>query len=125
MNEIQRRRFARKYKRLQTIGTIDPFCRLCGKCKWWVRFEHHHIAGRGYAPDLILLCGDCHDEASDLQKDHPAMNDNMDAETIKHMKMLLGLKDLFQIAEANLNAAVQHMDGWPYQPRDRDGEEDR
>jgi hypothetical protein len=125
MDELTRGRLARKYKRYQTLGTIDPFCRLCGKHTWWVRYERHHIAGRAFAPDVIFICGDCHDQASDMQKDHPAMNDNIDPETVKHMKMLLGLKDLFRIAEGHLGAAVKHMNGWPYQPCDPDGEDEQ
>jgi hypothetical protein len=125
MDLLTRDRLARKYKRCQTLGTNDPFCRLCGKFDWWVRYELHHIAGRAYAPDVvILLCGDCHDLASDMQKEHPPLNDNLDAETAKHVKMLLGLKDLVRIADRQLGLAIQHINGWSPKPLADEGEED-
>ena len=32
--------------------------------------ELHHIAGRGFAPDCVIACRNCHAKLSDMQRDH-------------------------------------------------------
>ena len=116
MDEFTRRRLARKQARYRTLGTSNPVCPLCGKDWWWVRWEYHHTAGRAFASDLIFICGDCHDEASEKQKDHELVNDNHDPETKRHIKMLLGQADLMEIAARHMRTAAKHINGWPKTP---------
>lgn len=73
MDEIRRKQEARKFRRFRNFGDIAPYCRLCGKLDWRFRYEHHHIAGKKYSSIVILLCGDCHDWISDMQKDRPPL----------------------------------------------------
>lgn len=59
-------RLEQHYRRL---GTHEPRCVTCGetdpRC-----LEKHHLAGRRYHPDTVIVCRNCHRKASDDQLDH-------------------------------------------------------
>ena len=47
----------------------NAFCIVCleddARC-----LELHHIAGRKFADDVVVVCCNCHGKLSDMQKDH-------------------------------------------------------
>jgi hypothetical protein len=107
-------REVRKYKRFQTIGNANPFCCLCGKWRWWCRYEWHHILGRKIERRLVvLLCLDCHNEATEMQKEFPPIPDYVDPEAAKLIHMLRGLAILFEIAREENLLAAQRLLGSP------------
>jgi len=59
-------RLEQHYRRL---GTHEPRCVICGqtdpRC-----LERHHIAGRKYHSDTVIVCRNCHSMLSDDQLDH-------------------------------------------------------
>jgi len=86
----------RKQKRLETLGTNNPVCVICGEDDYRC-LEQHHIAGQTYSDELSTVCRNCHRRLSDDQKDHPPLIGKRPVtyETIGHM--LLGLADLFAL----------------------------
>src|SRR6516164_349265 len=59
-------RLEQHYRRL---GTRDPRCVICGE-SYPPSLEKHHIAGRGYHTDTVIVCRNCHRKVSDDQFDH-------------------------------------------------------
>ena len=62
-----------KQRRIPKSPRIKPkkgFCVVCIeddlRC-----LELHHIAGRTFADDVVVVCCNCHGKLSDMQKDHP------------------------------------------------------
>jgi hypothetical protein len=59
-------RLEQHYRR---VGTRAPRCIICGesdpRC-----LEKHHLAGRRYHEDTVLVCRNCHRKLSDDQRDH-------------------------------------------------------
>ena len=98
MDEIERKRQERKFKRFRTLGTNNPFCRICGKSKWWVRFEDHHIGGRD-SNLLVLLCLDCHNEAHEMEKDLPPLPPHVDPARASLIRKLQGLGVLLRMID--------------------------
>jgi hypothetical protein len=90
-----------KFKRFRTLGTANPFCATCGECRWWVRYERHHIAGRRYSEELIQLCLNCHDGISIMQRLLPPLDDCPDPRLAKLIATLEGSALLHDMAAAN------------------------
>ena len=92
----------RKQLRLEKLGTNQPRCGTCGETDWRC-MEAHHIAGRHFDDETVILCWNCHRKVSDDQKDHPPIHSDANAlmESIGHF--LLGLADLLEIAIARLH----------------------
>ena len=96
MNTKELAKEKRRQNRLEKLGTQRPVCCRCGehddRC-----LEAHHIAGRAYADDAVIVCRNCHRKLSDAQKDHPQqwVDDPSMLERIGHF--LLGLADFFAI----------------------------
>lgn len=92
----------RKQDRLEKLGTQHPVCSLCGetddRC-----LEAHHIAGRAYATDTVIVCRNCHRKLSDGQQDHPCRGtaDSSMMEIIG--RCLLGLADFCALLALKLS----------------------
>jgi hypothetical protein len=111
MNEIELKRQQRKYKRYRTLGTNNPFCRACGKAKWWVRFEDHHIGGKSFSDITILLCSDCHNEAHEMLNDLPPLPGHIDPRRASFIRILQGLKILLQMVVAQVDEIINWLLG--------------
>lgn len=98
MNKAQE---ARKQKRLETLGSNNPVCTICGEDDWRC-LEQHHIAGQAYGDDLCNVCRNCHRKLSDDQKDHPKQISKPPAtiEAIGHF--LIGLADFLALLVTKL-----------------------
>mgnify|MGYP003136612480 CR=1 FL=1 len=59
----------RKERALRRLGCDDPACIECGETDWRC-LELHHIAGKDYGDDLVIVCRNCHRKLSDRQRDH-------------------------------------------------------
>ncbi len=87
----------RRQKALERLETSDPGCVHCGESDYRC-LEAHHIAGRTYDEQTVVMCRNCHRKLSDSQKDHPPPPEGEEPpllECIAHF--LLGLADLFEM----------------------------
>lgn len=102
MNDFSLAAERRKQLRLEKLGTNDPRCATCGEADWRC-MEAHHIAGRLFDDETVILCWNCHRKVSDDQKDHPHAHSDANAllEAIGHF--LLGLADLLGIVVSRLH----------------------
>ncbi len=93
--ETEIRREARRQRAIERLGTKNPTCAFCAESDPIV-LERHHLAGRAYDEDTIIVCRNHHRKLSDRQNDHPEkIAEPADAlEVIAHF--LLGLADLFE-----------------------------
>lgn len=89
-------RDARRQRAIERLGVTNPTCIYCGEDDPLV-LERHHLAGRVYGEDTIIVCRNHHRKLSDTQKDHPVkIQEPPDKlEAIAHF--LLGLADLFEL----------------------------
>ena len=85
---------AREQKRLERLGTNNPFCVICEEDDSRV-LELHHLADHGIDPTTVILCRNCHRKASDSQADHPDHGPVSDQLMEQIGRFLRGLADLF------------------------------
>jgi hypothetical protein len=77
MDDIEHRRLASEFKRIRHLRTNNPFCRICGKCLLWARYDHHHPDLKVNSPDTIFICEDCHRELHAMLNDFPRIPSNV------------------------------------------------
>ena len=85
----------RKWAAFRRLGTNDPRCVLCGESDWRC-LELHHVAGRAYGAQTVILCRNCHRKVSDPTDNARMPDDPPILERIGHL--LGGLATL--LAEA-------------------------
>jgi hypothetical protein len=102
-----------KFRRIKTMGTANPFCATCGECRWWVRFELHHVAGRKHSALLIRLCQNCHDWISIMQTLLPPMGDGEDPRRAQLIAELEGSALLHDLAAQKHREAADMLRGLP------------
>ena len=90
----------RKQRALERLGSNHPRCVLCGEADWRC-LEFHHISGRAYGEEGVLMCRNCHRKVSDPQKDHPpALTDSQPVLLERVGHFLAGLADLLEMLAA-------------------------
>jgi hypothetical protein len=80
---------------LQRLGTDKPICCCCPESHP-ACLELHHIAGKAFGKDVVIICRNCHRKLSDSQEDHPT---KLSAEPVAEERIahfLLGLADLLK-----------------------------
>ena len=86
----------RRQSRLERLGTDTPYCGVCGvtddRC-----LELHHVAGRKFDGDTVILCRNHHRMLSDDQVDYPDPIDEVPSlmEAVAHL--LRGIADLLTL----------------------------
>ena len=96
----QQRNEIRRENRLQgareRLKVPNPKCAFCPENNPLV-LEKHHVAGKGFHDDTVIVCRNHHRLLSDLQKDHPEKiyEQPADLEQIAHY--LAGLADFFEL----------------------------
>lgn len=84
----------RREQAVERFGTREPACVVCGETSWKV-LEQHHIAGRAFSDDEVIVCANCHKGRSDEQKDHPARPDDGEPSILERIgRYLLGIADV-------------------------------
>lgn len=94
----------RRERRLRRLATRHPVCSICGetddRC-----LERHHLAGRAYDDETVILCRNCHRRLSDDQEDHPMLDDEEEDEFLFGLgRFLRGLADFFRLLADRLEA---------------------
>ena len=67
MDDYQLKLETRKYRRCQSLGTSNPFCRICGISDWWIVYHQHHVGGRRFTDDLLFICFHCHKGVHEME----------------------------------------------------------
>jgi len=89
-------RIARTRKAHEHFETDTPACAVCGENRTAI-LEKHHIAGRAYDPETMILCKNHHGLMTDMQKDFPPNVNDPPSKLECIGRMLLNLSDLFAI----------------------------
>lgn len=130
MTEHERRKEKRKQDRLERLGSNNPSCLICGEddpaC-----LELHHLAGRIYGDDKIIVCTNCHKKLTERQKDHPPVQSETPNSLECRGHLLLGTSDVLellktpaQLIEQIRQTAFHLIDyGQAFRPRDEEREE--
>jgi 5-methylcytosine-specific restriction endonuclease McrA len=70
MNSSKYERERKRHDRLERLGSNNPECLFCPEndpcC-----LELHHLSGKAFGNDCIVVCRNCHRKLSDRQKEHP------------------------------------------------------
>jgi hypothetical protein len=92
----QIKREARIQSSLERLGTTNPKCVFCSENNP-LALEKHHIAGREFRAEEVIVCRNHHRLLSDWQKDHPKKlyEKPHELEVIAHF--LAGLADFFEL----------------------------
>ena len=93
----------RKLRRCEQLGTNEPHCGMCGLTDWRC-IELHHVAGRKCDDLTVLLCGNCHKQMSDDQRDQPLFDPDADVMLHTIGRFLLGLADMLRAIVEKLYA---------------------
>lgn len=114
----------RKNRRYRTLGTNNPYCRVCGKYKWWVRYEEHHPAGKKYDQRTIMLCIDCHNEVTEMMKEFPQIPAHVPYERGELIQMMRGQAELLFMSAERCLLVADKLLGSPTILPDEPGVED-
>ena len=87
----------RKQRALERLGSNNPRCVCCGEPDWRC-LEFHHLSGRAYGEEGVVVCRNCHRKVSDSQKDHPSSLADAQPVLLEQAgHFLLGLADLLEM----------------------------
>lgn len=87
---------ARARRAYERLGTTEPACAVCGETRPTI-LERHHIAGKDYDPETMILCRNHHGLITDAQKDFPNGGSDLPNYLECIGRMLLNLAELFAI----------------------------
>ena len=86
----------RRQVRLERLGSNNPQCLFCGEddpsC-----LERHHLSGRAFGDDCVVICRNCHRKLSDKQKDHPKVLADTPSTIECFGRLLLGVADALEL----------------------------
>lgn len=101
MDELEKRKEARRRQAHERLGSANFRCVICGENNPHC-LELHHIAGQKFGNELAPVCRNCHRKLSDDQRDHPQAisGDPGLLEQIAHY--LLGFADMLLLAAQRL-----------------------
>jgi hypothetical protein len=93
-NDYQKER--RRQARLERLGSNNPKCLVCDEddpsC-----LERHHLSGRVFGDDCIVICRNCHRKLSDRQKDHLPVLAGTSTTIECCGRLLLGVADALEL----------------------------
>lgn len=96
MDQHELKRERRKQRALERLGSNNSRCILCGYDDP-TALELHHVAGRAFGDELVVVCRNHHRALSDHQNDHPPQRDKHPDEIERTAHFLKGLADLFEL----------------------------
>jgi 5-methylcytosine-specific restriction endonuclease McrA len=108
MDEEFRKKERRRQAQLERLGTNTPRCVVCGeddsRC-----LELHHLAGRKFGDELVIVCRNCHRKLSDAQKDNPKPQADAPSFEERLAHFLLGVADLFELLVIRFREFAKHL----------------
>jgi hypothetical protein len=91
--EYQKER--RKQRRMEQLPP-DAACIICGESNPCC-LQGHHLAGKAFGYDQVIVCQNHHSQLSDKQKDHPPGSAKAPTQTEREGRKLLGIADLMEL----------------------------
>jgi hypothetical protein len=86
----------RRQARLERLGSNDPKCLFCDEddpcC-----LESHHISGKKFGDECVIVCRNHHRKLSDKQKDHPPVLTGPHNPLEGCGRLLLGVSDALEL----------------------------
>jgi hypothetical protein len=117
MDENYLKKERRRQARLERLGTNTPRCVVCNEddpsC-----LELHHIPGRKFGDELVIVCRNCHRKLGDAQKDHPCPEADPPSVVECIVHFLQGLADLFEQLVPQLRKSAKQLLAIPTGARD-------
>jgi hypothetical protein len=98
----------RRQKALERLGTNNPKCALCPETNPHC-LECHHIAGRSFRDDTVILCRNCHRKLSIAQLGHPSQICTPPALEEQAARFLFGLADLLVVLVEQLRRLADEL----------------
>lgn len=99
MNDKEYDRERRRQARLERLGSNNPLCVISGeddpRC-----LELHHLAGKAFADDCVIVSSNHHRKLSDMQKDHPPILKGVPDTLECCGRLLLGIADALELCKA-------------------------
>jgi len=91
---------SRERKDHERLATENPKCIFCPESNPWPAavLERHHIAGRQFGDELVIVCSNHHRLLSSAQKDHPPKIAGCNDPHEYWAHLLWGIADLLALA---------------------------
>ena len=106
--EISRERRLRNHFR--RLGFNDPKCGICGTTKV-VCLRVDHLAGKSFGEQRWLICGNCHDERTELQTmEHPPVGPNPQSQLERARRVILNAADSLELLSRWLRDVGENSD---------------
>jgi hypothetical protein len=86
----------RRQARLERLGSDNPKCLFCDEDEPSC-LERHHIGGRAFGDECVIVCRNCHRKLSDKQKDHPPVVAGSPNTLECGGRLLLGVADALEL----------------------------
>ncbi|MGA8709081.1 MAG: hypothetical protein WB646_19070 [Steroidobacteraceae bacterium] len=96
MNEIEYRRERHRQQRLERLGP-NPQCLFCPESDPGC-LEQHHLGGRKFGDDCVIVCRNDHRKLTDKQKEHPSIAPERPTTPFECLgRLLLGIADALEL----------------------------
>ena len=99
---------ARREAQYRRLGTRTPCCVNCVETSPDC-LELHHVAGRAYDSQTVILCRNCHRKQSEGQYDDPNTRGDADKEMFSIGRFLLGFARMLEAIAPRLAAFGTHL----------------
>ena len=96
MNDRDYNRERRKQARLERFGTNNPKCLFCEESDP-ACLERHHLSGRAFGNDCVIVCRNHHRKLSDKQNEHPLITPGKPHLAECRGQLLLGIADALEL----------------------------
>jgi hypothetical protein len=98
----------RRQKALERLRNNEPLCAICGETNPHC-LERHHVAGRSFRGDEVIVCRNCHRKLSVAQRGHPSQVCTPPALDEQAARLLLGLADLLAAVVKQLRRLANEL----------------
>lgn len=99
MNDRDHEKERRRQQRLERLGSGNPRCIICGESDPCC-LERHHLAGRAFADEQVIVCRNHHRKLTDKRHEHPPATSESPTIPEARGRLLLGISDALELLTA-------------------------